>query len=77
MLAFAYATERGTFKIMIDRMGSFRMVIGVEAVMALHSLILSSSMLLTTLTCGRRIAKGTGMLPLVDIGCKEWPFVYF
>ena len=57
MLAFAYAIERGTFKIMIDRMGSFRMVIGVEAVMALHSLILSSSMLLTTLTCGRRISK--------------------
>ena len=37
---------RGTIKIMIDRMGPFRMVVGVEAAMALHSLILASWMLL-------------------------------
>ena len=61
---------------MIDRMGPFRMVVGVEAVMAVHSLILASWMLLTTLTCGRKIAKGTVMLPFVDIGCK-WLFVSF
>jgi hypothetical protein len=76
VLAFAYATERGIFKIMIDRMGPFRMVVGVEAVLVVHSLILASWMLLTTLTCGRKIAKGTVMLPFVDIGCK-WLFVSF
>ncbi len=78
VLATAYASERGTFKVMVDRMGPFRMVVGAESVMAVHALILASWMLIRSITCGRKNMKGTAMLPLVDIGSKcfflKFPF---
>lgn len=68
VLATAYASERGTFKVMVDRMGPFRMVVGAEIVMAVHALMLAIWMFIRSVTCGRESAKGTIMLPLADIG---------
>jgi len=68
VLATAYGVERGVFKIMIDRMGPFRMVVATEFVMAVHALVLGVSLLIRSLTCGRQAMKGTVMLPLADIG---------
>ena len=70
VLAVAYACERGTFKIMVDRMGPFRMVVGAEFVMGVHAIILAVWILLRKLFCGRETAKGTVMLPLADVGSK-------
>lgn len=68
VLATAYASERGTFKVMVDRMGPFRMVVGAEIVMAVHALILALWIGIRSLTCGREQMKDTVMLPLADIG---------
>lgn len=75
VLATAYGLERGLFKVMIDRMGPFRMVIGAEFVMAVHALILASWMLIRIITCGRNNVKGTAMIPLTDVG-REYYYLF-
>ena len=75
VLATAYGLERGLFKVMIDRMGPFRMVIGAEFVMAVHALILASWMLIRIITCGRNNVKVTAMIPLTDVG-REYYYLF-
>jgi hypothetical protein len=66
VLALFYALERCSFKIMIDRMGPFRMVLGGEVVVALHAAITGTFMTLRWLC--KKSRRITGMLPLPDIG---------
>ncbi len=46
VLAAFYALERCSFKIMADRMGPFRMVVGGEIVVVTHAFITGTWMLL-------------------------------
>uniref|UniRef100_A0A7S3QAP5 Uncharacterized protein n=1 Tax=Chaetoceros debilis TaxID=122233 RepID=A0A7S3QAP5_9STRA len=69
LLVSCYALERCSFKILSDRMGPFRMVVGGEIVLAIHFLVIAVWKTLRWL-CKRpmKITLGTGMLPLPDIG---------
>lgn len=66
VLAAFYALERCSFKIMADRMGPFRMVVGGEIVVVTHAFITGTWMLLRWV-CGKS-KRTTAMLPLADIG---------
>eukprot|EP00979_Chaetoceros_neogracilis_P006266 scaffold1264_cov263-Chaetoceros_neogracile.AAC.4 len=70
VLATFYALERTSFKIMTDRMGPFRMVIGVEVVLAMHAII-GGTLTFFRWVCrnkAKRANAGLGMLPLADVG---------
>lgn len=75
VLAGSYASERSTFKLLVDRAGPFRLF-AVEMVTASHALMLGSWMILSNLYNHRhrndensssKIPLG---IPLVDVGCK-------
>ena len=65
VLAIFYAIERSSFKIMVDRMGPFRMVVGGEIIVATHAVITGTWMALCCL-CGK-FKKNKVMLPIADI----------
>jgi hypothetical protein len=70
MLATAYALERTTFKLLVDRTGPFRLFSAV-VLTATHAMLLSLGMVISRLvkkTWGRGF-KTLG-IPLVDVGCK-------
>lgn len=66
VLSIFYALERCSFKIMVDRTGPFRMVLGGEVVVALHAAITGTWMILRWLC--KKSRRITGMLPLPDVG---------
>jgi len=70
VLAIFYAVERASFKIMTDRMGPFRMVIGVEVVLAMHAIIGGTFTFVRWVyrKKSKRAGTGLGMLPLADVG---------
>ena len=62
VLAIFYALERCSFKVMVDRMGPFRMVVGGEVVVAVHALITGTWIGLRWLC--KKSKRNTTMLPL-------------
>ena len=73
MLAIAYALERTTFKLLVDRTGPFRLFSAV-VLTATHATLLSLGMVISRLvnkSWGRGF-KALG-IPLVDVGCKFVP----
>jgi len=52
LLATVYSIERCTFKILLDRMGPFRLVVGTQGIMTLHILLLGLSMIWTICSFG-------------------------
>jgi len=67
VLAIFYALERVSFKIMADRMGPFRMVVGGEIVLAVHALIGGSFTFFRWICRKKSKRSGLGMLPLADV----------
>ena len=74
VLAGAYATERSTFKLLVDRAGPFRLF-SVEMVTLTHALMLGAWMVVSRIYQSRqerdegsRIPLG---IPLVDVGCES------
>ena len=65
VLALFYALERCTWKIMADRMGPFRMVVGGEAVVVTHAFI-SGTWIIGRWLAGKS-QRTTAMLPLADV----------
>jgi hypothetical protein len=68
LLAFAYAVERTTFKLLVDRTGPFRLF-SVEVVTMSHALLVGLGMLLSAMYRRNFEMMPLG-IPLVDIGCK-------
>jgi hypothetical protein len=63
-----YALERFSFKVMVDRMGPFRMVVAAELVLGVHGALGGAWVLLQYL-CRKKKSKKRGfMIPLADIG---------
>ena len=67
VLAAFYALERVSFKIMADRMGPFRMVVGGEVVLAVHALIGGAFTSFRWICRKKSKRSGLGMLPLADV----------
>eukprot|EP00816_Leptocylindrus_hargravesii_P012275 CAMPEP_0196806044 /NCGR_PEP_ID=MMETSP1362-20130617/5908_1 /TAXON_ID=163516 /ORGANISM="Leptocylindrus danicus, Strain CCMP1856" /LENGTH=519 /DNA_ID=CAMNT_0042179329 /DNA_START=413 /DNA_END=1972 /DNA_ORIENTATION=- len=65
-LALSYATERSTFKILVDHAGPFRMF-AAEAISALYATILGVTMLCKAFSHGSFECKALGF-PLADVG---------
>ncbi len=74
ILAAFYALERCSFKIMVDRMGPFRMVVGGEMVVVLHAFITGTWLMMRWMLQIRNRKKTVAvtnvmsMLPLADVG---------
>jgi hypothetical protein len=70
LLAVSYALERTTFKLLVDRMGPFRLFSAI-VLTGSHALVLSMGLLI-----GRLVRKTWGRgfrslgIPVVDVGCK-------
>lgn len=68
-LAVAYATERTTFKLLVDRTGPFRLFSGLVLTSS-HALLLLLGMLISHfVTKTWKGFKALG-IPIVDVGCK-------
>ena len=68
VLATAFAIERGSFKVMVDRMGPFRMVVGAEVVAAIHAIVMGLFIVFRYIFSGSVVDKSSSLLPLADIG---------
>lgn len=88
ILVIAYAAERGSFKVLVDRMGPFRMVIGAEGILAGHAMVsggwIGIRWLWGSLGRGKGKDGSSGgmkkvaiMLPMVDVGCEFCCCVFF
>lgn len=75
VLAGAYASERSTFKLLVDQAGPFRLF-SVEMVTAVHAMMLGFGMLSSNIyrrmsgeaqDASSKIPLG---IPMVDVGCK-------
>jgi hypothetical protein len=77
VLAGGYATERSTFKLLVDRAGPFRLF-SVEMVTISHAIMLGSWMVVSNIYQNRQVASNDSNessriplgIPLVDVGCK-------
>ena len=79
VLAGAYASERSTFKLLVDRAGPFRLF-SVEMVTLAHASLLGSWMVISNLYHNRQQQRNDANnatswiplgIPLVDVGCKS------
>ena len=68
ILATSYASERSTFKLLVDRTGPFRLF-AVQMVTFTHALMLGLGMFLSALSRKDFTIKPLG-IPVVDVGCK-------
>ena len=68
ILATSYASERYTFKLVVDRTGPFRLF-AVEMVTICHATILGLGMLMSALSRRDCSMQPLG-IPVVDVGCK-------
>jgi hypothetical protein len=77
VLAGGYATERSTFKLLVDRAGPFRLF-SVEMVTIAHAMMLGTWMVVSNLYHNRQVSTDDNNessriplgIPLVDVGCK-------
>lgn len=63
-----YTLERVSFKVLVDRMGPFRMVVAAELVLAIHGLVGGVWALIRFFCKTKNPKKPVVMLPLADIG---------
>ena len=71
ILAFFYGLERFSFKVLADRMGPFRLVVGGEIVLMMHALMAGSFVLLRWIFSRKSNSKPASkmaMLPISEIG---------
>jgi hypothetical protein len=69
LLATAYAGERSTFYLLVDRTGPFRLFSAVM-ITSCHALLLALGMLLSAIQRRNFTLKQLG-LPIVDVGCTS------
>lgn len=74
ILATSYASERYTFKLVVDRTGPFRLF-AVEMVTICHATMVGFGMLISALSKRDCSIQPLG-IPVVDVGCKL-SFVFF
>ena len=68
VLAVSYAMERVTFKVLVDRLGPYRLF-GGEVIVLTHAIFLSVSMIASAASRGRVQWKPLG-LPVMDVACR-------
>lgn len=72
MLASAYAMERVTFKVLVDRLGPYRLFTA-EVIAAMHAIFVGVGMFISALISAlsqRKFELKPLGIPLVDVGCK-------
>lgn len=68
VLAAAYAMERVSFKLLVDRLGPFRLL-GAEVIATTHATFVALGMLISAISRRHCEMKSLGV-PISDVGCK-------